>query len=77
MFEGPIAMSIIFRFKRPKSAKKRPYPSVKPDLSNLTKLLEDAANGILYKDDSAICQSYVQKVYGETDGVTIRVVQIG
>lgn len=64
-FEGPVYLLVKAFFERPKSAKRRQHPSVKPDMSNVLKLIEDAANGILYKDDAQICMMTGIKAYGE------------
>lgn len=56
---APLRLTVAAYFKRPRTSK-RPFPTVKPDLSNLVKLIEDALNGIAYVDDSQIC------TYGET-----------
>lgn len=69
--EGPLAMRTIFYLERPKSVK-RLYPTVKPDLSNYLKLIEDAMNGVVYKDDSQIIFSQEWKLYA--DNCTPRVI---
>ena len=40
-------------------------PTGKPDYDNFAKLLGDACNGIVYRDDSQIWRATVEKVYGE------------
>lgn len=40
-------------------------PTVKPDLSNVLKSVEDALNGIAYSDDSQITELCVCKFYAE------------
>lgn len=74
--EGPIYMVVKAVFAKPKSAKKRLHPVVKPDLSNVLKLIEDAANGILFNDDSQICITSAVKAYGEHDFVELVVGEI-
>ena len=39
------------------------FPTKKPDLSNMTKLLEDAENGVLWTDDSQVVQNLERKVW--------------
>lgn len=67
----PIKMTLEFGMRMPKlSAKKkselvnRPHTK-RPDLSNLIKFIEDAALGILYKDDSIIAEISAKKIYVE------------
>lgn len=44
----------------------------RPDVSNLYKLIEDALNDVLYKDDSQIVRMTCIKLYGERDEVVIQ-----
>lgn len=68
-FDCAIAIEFKFYFKRPKSVswKKRPYPSVVPDLDNLEKFMCDAMNESYYKDDSLIVYKISSKVYAGKD----------
>lgn len=53
-------------------------PGKKPDLSNLTKQVEDACNSIVFRDDALIVEyGVVRKVYGASPKivVTIRPIQ--
>jgi Holliday junction resolvase RusA-like endonuclease len=71
-FEGALSMGLVFHFLKPKSApKKRVWPTVKPDADNLTKMVCDSCNGILYKDDSQIVRLFIEKRYSETEGIEI------
>jgi len=64
-------------FLRPKSApKSRLHHVVKPDASNALKLLEDAGNGILWKDDSQIVFATVTKEYGDPERIEITVKEL-
>jgi Holliday junction resolvase RusA-like endonuclease len=49
--------------KRRKNSNPHPFPTVKPDLSNCVKLIEDALNELVWKDDSQICNLRVYKRY--------------
>lgn len=40
-------------------------PIVTPDVSNYVKLVEDALNGIVYKDDSQIVELIARKYYSD------------
>jgi Holliday junction resolvase RusA-like endonuclease len=45
----------------------------KPDCSNLLKNFEDALNGIVYVDDSRLCEVSIVKLYGEKPRVEIEI----
>jgi Holliday junction resolvase RusA-like endonuclease len=81
-FEKPLEVTIkIFRFiPKSFSQKKRKLaencvirPTTKPDVSNVCKSIEDALNGLIWKDDSQIVHLVVQKFYGEVPRVEIEV----
>jgi len=77
LFKGAVSVHLIFDFIRPKSvSQKREYPTVVPDLDNLTKLVLDAANKILWDDDSQIVQIYAGKRYALKASITIMVKQM-
>lgn len=71
--EGPLRMSAVFVFPRPKSMhwKTRPMPRVwhtsRPDRDNLIKSVQDALNGILWRDDSQICAGEPVKLVAAGD----------
>jgi Holliday junction resolvase RusA-like endonuclease len=48
-------------------------PIVKPDNSNYAKGIEDALNGIVYKDDSQIVDLRVSKFYSDDPRVEVRI----
>lgn len=48
-------------------------PLKKPDSSNITKAVEDALNGIAYKDDSQIVDSQTRRFYGEQPRVVVTI----
>lgn len=73
MLTGPLYMRVRAYFLRPKSAKKRVHHTVKPDGSNVLKLVEDALNGLVYPDDSAIVDAQVQKFYGDSERIELEV----
>ena len=71
---APLAVSLRFFFKRPKSApKSRTEPVVKPDLDKLVRAILDAGNRILWDDDSQVVCITARKRYGDREGVLIRV----
>lgn len=72
MFTGAVALMVRAFFRRPKSAPRtRRHPTVKPDLSNVLKLIEDAGNGILYADDAQVVSVTVQKLYGDEERIEL------
>lgn len=46
-------------------------PTSRPDLDNFAKLVLDAANGVLWPDDSAVVELAVSKRYGREPGVRL------
>ena len=68
MFEKAIAVDFIFFMPMPQRSKSRAgkYHTFKPDLSNLIKLVEDAANGIIFTDDCIIAVITAKKIYDDT-----------
>lgn len=74
MHEGMISMTVRTFFPIPKSASKKlrgqmlsgaVRPTKKPDGSNVLKAVEDALNGIAYRDDSQIVTSHIEKWYSD------------
>lgn len=80
MIEGPCCLDILAFFEVPKSKSKKfreralmglERPTKKPDLSNIVKGIEDALNGLAYKDDSSIVYLSVAKHYSEIPRVEV------
>lgn len=71
-YSGPLHLEIYFFFKIPKTRSKHYHDLLlsphfyKPDLSNLIKLIEDVASGVLYRDDSLIASITAHKYYDAT-----------
>lgn len=72
--DKPIRLIINSYFKIPKNTSKGKVrqmieydikPCVKPDADNIAKLVADALNGVVYKDDSQITTMVSNKFYGE------------
>ncbi len=86
-FDGPVRVDLIAEFAIPKSysrAKRAAAllrdirPAKKPDLSNIIKQVEDAFNGVVYRDDCQIVEyRTLQKVYGGQPKILVTVTQIG
>lgn len=80
MIEGPCSLDILTFFEVPKSKSKkfrqaalegRERPTKKPDIDNIVKALQDALNGLAYKDDSSIVYLSVAKYYSEVPRVEV------
>jgi Holliday junction resolvase RusA-like endonuclease len=64
-YTGPVQLQVTALRQKPKAAPKtkRTWPTGRPDWDNLGKLVSDALNGIVYRDDSQVCRAYVEKDY--------------
>jgi len=78
--ETPVNLYLYIRAPIPKSLPKKRMeaclnglekPIKKPDASNVLKSVEDAMNGVVYKDDSQIVNIHVSKVYSSQSGVDV------
>lgn len=67
--DGPLEASMVFTFARPPSARRRPYPSVSPDLSKLLRATEDALDvdaGVITNDARIVSYRRLGKFYVDT-----------
>ena len=80
MIDGPCCLDIMAFFEVPKSKSKKfkerallglERPTKKPDIDNIVKALQDALNGLAYKDDSSIVYLSVAKCYSEIPKVEV------
>ena len=78
--EKPVTVQIEARFAVPASAsnKKRLFLlgqacTKRPDADNVAKLVCDALNGVIWKDDAQICGLEVWKTWAEHGSLTVRV----
>lgn len=78
--EGPLRLEIIAGFRIPKTASKirklgmiegEILPTKVPDVDNIAKIIQDALNGLAYKDDAQICALNVWKIYAEEPFVQV------
>ena len=74
----PISIKIYIEFIPPKSVSRKKYimlmgkPHIcRPDEDNIVKAIQDALNGIAYKDDSQVYELYAIKKYGEEDRIVV------
>ncbi len=80
-YSGEVKIHIIAYFKPNKSMSKKqkdlllgkPYLK-KPDIDNLCKVVEDALNGVAYKDDSQIALLYAEKYYSDEEKLEVRII---
>jgi crossover junction endodeoxyribonuclease RusA len=68
----PIAITMRFRVKRPKSVN-RDYPTVAPDLDKYIRGVNDGLTGVAFADDSQVVQIIASKEYADTPGVDIEI----
>ena len=88
-WEGPVRVSIVFRFARPKSHYGRKkgeqhlkidaprYHTAKPDADNLAKAVLDALTTLgMWRDDAQVCQLDTLKVYADSSQDAGAVIEI-
>lgn len=88
LLEGPITLKLVFMRDRPRGhygtgrhagqlRNSAPFhPISKPDLTKLTRAVEDALTGIVWKDDAQVVKQETSKVYckpAEKPGVFITI----
>lgn len=76
LFEGAVSVGLTFYRQRLKKGKKNAYPTTRPDLSNYLKMFEDAAIGILWKDDAQIIHLSLSKRYAERPSIEVAVMAV-
>lgn len=83
---GPVRLLLNVRFAPPISASRKAReamlsgasrPAKKPDLTNITKAVEDGCNGVAFADDAQIVSLCAAKIYSETPGVDISIEPLG
>lgn len=72
LLDEPLTVKFEFSIKKPKTVS-RQFPTVKPDLSNLIKSIEDALNGIVWRDDSLIISIEAFKHYSDKDEIILTI----
>ena len=76
-YTGVVRMDLIFAFPirkswtkaKKKEALRKRYHTIKPDRDNLMKTVQDALNGLAYKDDSQVGDGSTIKIW-DTKGYT-------
>lgn len=74
---GAIRVKVIFFFPAKRPHKHGEPKTTRPDVENMSKELLDAANGVLWADDSQIADLRLIKTYGEECGIYLKAVEIG
>ena len=70
--ECPLKVEVMIGRTRPKSAPKRiKHPSTRPDIDNYLKLLFDAMNSVVFKDDGQIVKITACKHFSEKPGISV------
>jgi Holliday junction resolvase RusA-like endonuclease len=72
---GPICVSAIFKIQRGKTVK-REFPTVKPDIDKLERVVLDALTGIFYVDDGQVINVHTYKLYDTSPGVDIAIQEV-
>lgn len=73
-WDGPVEVTLQFHLSRPKSAKKRGWPHVRPDVDKLCRTVLDALVGAaVLKDDAQVVSLVAEKVYADVPGVSVEV----
>ena len=62
-FNGPVALSLVFFMKRPKSRRRENFVVTTPDLDNLEKAFLDGLNEVAYMDDKQVVVKNAVKRY--------------
>lgn len=78
-FDDPIKITVTFFMPIPKSSKSIESGDChfkKPDLDNLFKFFSDSLNGVLWSDDSIICEIDASKVYSDNPRTEIQVTTV-
>lgn len=82
VLDGPLQLRIEYEIAIPKSWPKKKLamaramllmPSVKPDVDNVVKLVGDALNGIVWRDDSQIYELHVSRRYADVPKATVTI----
>jgi Holliday junction resolvase RusA-like endonuclease len=71
---APVYVRLRFVLPRPASVKKRPWPSVRPDLDKLIRsTLDGLVDAGLIDDDAHVCTLTASKQYGDRPGCGVQV----
>lgn len=79
--KGNVEMKIMACFGVPKGTSKKkttelldtPYPK-KPDIDNVSKIVLDSLNAVVFEDDNAVVKLRVEKYYATTEYLAIEII---
>ena len=83
--DGPLKMTVTAHHGMPKSASKKKReqmlagvvrPLKTPDLTNIVKAIEDALNGIAYRDDAQISCIIAERFYSDVPRVSVYITSL-
>lgn len=72
---GPISLDVVFVFARPKTVKRKCH-TVAPDRDKLLRAVQDALEGVIYKNDSQVIAGDTSKIYGDNQGAFIKIREV-
>ena len=76
-FEGPVKITALCFFEKPKSApKQRVFPTVKPDLDNVLKMILDCMNRRCFDDDKQVIDIEISKRYDTPERIELTVQEV-
>lgn len=71
----PIKLDVVVNQKKGKQSKKT-YPTLKPDIDNILKIIMDGLNGVCYQDDSQVINVKIHRVFSDDNYITVRLQSI-
>jgi len=75
--DKPVRLELDFYFMKPKSwAKKKSHYDTKPDWDNLSKLVGDCLQDLVYTNDSRVVEATIKKHLADSPGVKIVVYEM-
>lgn len=82
-FDGFISIDVLAMFKPPKKTSKKKYNEIentpypfKPDGDNILKAVLDALNNVAWKDDCAVVNMSIRKIYFSENKLFIKIKKI-
>ena len=81
LLTGGVSINVTYFMPIPKSTPKKELPELfwhikRPDTDNLTKMIKDCMSGIVYKDDSQVCDSHYKKIYSDNPRTVINIEEL-